>query len=59
MQRIARTGEGKSGGYRAIVCFRRADRAFFVHGYAKSEKDNLNEAEVGLSGQELGKTLRN
>ena len=45
-QRIARPGQGKSGGYRTIVVFRKADRAFFVYGYAKSELDNIDQEET-------------
>lgn len=44
-QRVARSGEGKSGGYRSIILYRQGDRAFFVYGYAKKELDNLNKAE--------------
>jgi len=40
-QRIARAGGGKSGGFRAIVLFRFGERAFFVHGFAKNEHDNI------------------
>ena len=36
-QRIARPGQGRSGSYRTVVLFRRAERAFFVYGYAKTE----------------------
>ncbi len=45
-QRIARAGGGRSGGFRAIVLFRREDRAFFVHGFAKSERENLRRDEL-------------
>ena len=34
-QRIARSGEGKSGGFRTIILFRRKGRAFFVYGFSK------------------------
>ena len=37
-QRIARRGRGRSGGFRTIVVFRRGERAFFVHGFAKSDR---------------------
>ena len=40
-QRVARPGEGKSSGFRVIVFFRHKERAFFVHGFAKNEKDNI------------------
>lgn len=44
-QRLAREGQGKSGGYRSIVLFRRAERAFFVFGFAKNERDNIRRDE--------------
>ena len=37
-QRIARKGGGRSGGFRAIVLFRRDELAFFVYGFAKSSR---------------------
>jgi hypothetical protein len=40
-QRIARPGQGKSGGFRALIVFRAGARAFFVHDFAKNEKDNV------------------
>ena len=46
-QRIARRGQGRSGGFRVIVVFRRGARAFFVHGFAKSDRDNLRRLELG------------
>jgi hypothetical protein len=45
-KRLARPGEGKSGGYRAIIAVRLRDRAFFVYGFAKNRIDNLNDAEL-------------
>jgi len=44
-QRIARLNEGKSGGYRSIILFRRGDKAFFVYGFLKSERENINDAQ--------------
>ena len=44
-QRIARPNEGKSGGYRSIVLFRRAERSFFVYGFAKNEQANIDESD--------------
>ncbi len=44
-QRVARPGEGKSGGYRVIVCFRREERAFFVYGFPKSKRGNITTKE--------------
>ncbi|MEE9345842.1 MAG: type II toxin-antitoxin system RelE/ParE family toxin [Methylococcales bacterium] len=45
-QRIARKGQGKSSGYRTIVIFKQGDKAFFVYGFAKSERENLKENEL-------------
>ncbi len=45
-QRIARPGQGKSSGYRTIIFYRRADRAFFVYGYAKKDQDNISRDDV-------------
>lgn len=45
-QRIARRGQGKSGGFRTLIVFRTGTRAIFVHGFAKSEKDNLDKNEL-------------
>ena len=38
-QRVARPGEGRSGGYRTIVAFRKGDKSFFIYGFAKNELD--------------------
>lgn len=45
-QRLAREGQGKSGGFRSIVLFRRGERAFFVYGFAKSDRDNIRRDEL-------------
>ena len=44
-QRIARPGHGKLKGYRAIILFRRGARAFFVYGFAKSQRANIDTRE--------------
>jgi hypothetical protein len=44
-QRIARPGQGRSGGYRTIILFRRSDRAVFMYGFAKSDRDNIRSDE--------------
>jgi hypothetical protein len=45
-QRIARPGQGKSGGFRTLIVFRAGKRAIFVHGFAKNEKDNIEKDEL-------------
>jgi hypothetical protein len=44
-QRITRPGQGKSSGYRTIILFRRGERAFFVSGFSKSQRANIDAAE--------------
>jgi hypothetical protein len=44
-QRVARPGQGRSGGYRTIVLYRRGQRAFFVFGFAKSDRGNIEDDE--------------
>jgi len=44
-QRIARPGQGRSKGYRTIIFLRRGDKAFFVYGFAKSQRANIDDNE--------------
>ena len=44
--RQARSGEGKSGGYRIILYFKSGYRTFFVYGFAKSGLDNISRKEL-------------
>ena len=46
--RIARPGEGKSGGYRVIVFFKIEERTFFHYGFAKADRDNISERELKI-----------
>ena len=45
-QRVARQGQGKSGGYRTILLFRQGERAIFAYGFAKNDKDNIDRNEL-------------
>ncbi|MEQ1605197.1 MAG: type II toxin-antitoxin system RelE/ParE family toxin [Pyrinomonadaceae bacterium] len=45
-QRIARPGEGKSGGYRSIILYIKGNRAFFVYGFSKKDQDNITDDEA-------------
>src|SRR5438105_2583594 len=45
-QRVARKGQGRSGGYRVIVAFRAPDRGIFLLGFAKSARDNISADEL-------------
>jgi hypothetical protein len=45
-QRIARAGEGKSGGTRSIILFRFKGRAVFVFGFEKKDLGNIKTNEL-------------
>ena len=45
-QRVARQGGGRSGGYRVLVAYRPSVKAVFLYGFAKSERDNVDEDEL-------------
>jgi hypothetical protein len=45
-QRVARKGKGRSGGYRMIVGYRVKDRAVFLLGFAKNERENIEHDEL-------------
>jgi len=45
-QRVARKGQGRSGGYRVIVAYRARKRAVFLLGFSKSEQDNIEPDEL-------------
>lgn len=44
--RVARAGQGRSGGYRMLVAYRQRDRAVFLYGFAKSELENIAPDEL-------------
>lgn len=56
--RLARKGEGKSGGARSIVLFRLRKRAVFVYGFEKKDIGNIRTDELAafreLAGVVLG-----
>ena len=45
-QRVARGGEGKRGGFRTIIAIRLGDRAVYLFGFAKNERDNISAADL-------------
>ena len=47
-QRIARPGEGRSGGFRTIIFFRIEERAFFVFGFAKNDRGNISDDDLKI-----------
>ncbi len=57
-KRVPMPGKGKRGGYRTLLAFKQGHRAFFVYGYAKNVKDNINETEREVY-KALAKSLLN
>ena len=55
-QRLARPGQGKSGGYRTILIFKKGDKAFFVYGFGKSDRENIDQRETDMF-KKAGKKL--
>lgn len=45
-QRVAREGQGKSGGYRTILLLQHGERAIFAYGFAKNDRDNIDRNEL-------------
>jgi len=45
-QRVARRGRGRSGGYRTVVAYRTLSRSVFLYGFAKNERENIDDREL-------------
>ena len=45
-QRVARRGQGRSGGYRMLVAYREGTRAVLLYAFAKNERDNIDADEL-------------
>lgn len=55
-QRVARPGEGKRGGFRLLVGFG-SHRAVFLFGFAKNERENIDDVELATLRQIAGSFL--
>lgn len=45
-QRIARVGQGRSGGYRILIFYQIQNRSYCVAGFAKNRQENLSDTEL-------------
>ena len=54
--RIKREHSGKSSGFRTIIVYKENDRAIFLYGFGKNEKDNIDKVELKYF-KKLGKDL--
>jgi hypothetical protein len=57
-QRIARSGQGRSGGYRTLLVFRSGERAIFMHGFAKNDQGNMTTGELSAVKEAAAVLLR-
>lgn len=68
-KRIARPGQGKSGGFRTLVATNKGNRWIFVFGFPKNERSNIDKDEeealkklavhlLSLTAQAIGKAQR-
>ncbi len=44
--RIKREHSGKSSGFRTIIVYKENDRAIFLYGFGKNEKENIDKVEL-------------
>ncbi|QAU49826.1 type II toxin-antitoxin system RelE/ParE family toxin [Bradyrhizobium guangzhouense] len=47
-QRVARQGQGRSGGYRMMIAFRAKDFSLFLFGFAKSDESNVDDRQLAV-----------
>lgn len=55
-KRVARTGYGKRGGYRTIVAKKAGQHWFFLFGFQKNDRYNIDQLELRVL-QEIGETF--
>ena len=53
-QRVARAGQGRSGGYRVLIAWRAGRRSVCLFGFAKNERDNIDPRQL-LSLRQIAK----
>lgn len=44
-KRIARDNQGKSSGFRSIILYKKENNMFFVYGFPKKDRDNIDKKE--------------
>ncbi len=53
-QRVARPGQGRSGGFRVLIAYRAKTRSVFLFGFAKSARGNIDDNEL-VTAQEIAR----
>jgi len=54
--RVKRKHSGKSSGFRTIVAYKENDKAIFLYGFGKNERENIDSSELKYF-QKLGNDL--
>ncbi len=44
--RVKREHSGKSSGFRTIIVFKSGEKAIFLYGFGKNEKENIDKSEL-------------
>ena len=52
-QRVARSGQSRSGGYRMLIAYRTSALAVFLYAFGKNERENIEPDEL-LTLREIG-----
>ena len=47
-QRVARSGGGRSGGFRTVIAYRTKTRSIFLYGFAKNARDNIDRDDLEI-----------
>lgn len=47
--RVKREHSGKSSGFRTIIIYKENDKAIFLYGFGKNEKDNIKKLNYNIS----------
>ncbi len=45
-KRVGIRGRGKRGGVRTLIAFKIEEKAFFIYGFAKNKRDNIEDYEL-------------
>jgi len=57
-QKVPRAGQGRSGGHRVLIAYRSGERAVFLYGFAKNERDNIEDDELASLKELAGAWLK-
>lgn len=55
-KRVAMPGQGKRSSYRTLLAFKKDDKAFFIYGFAKNDRADIDDKEQKIYRQ-LAKEL--